>query len=220
MNEDKKINMFNNVSSDNNDTYVNEEESVTREPISSPFNTSISMPTNESVDLNDKSNVFIKGSEEVKTNIIKNVRVDNKKKDYFYIKYFMGIAFILIVFLFSFIIANNKKIKLAKTYCKYLETGDIKYINKYKFGSNDYKVLSGNESKKALKCKVVNSPEDVTKEYKDKYQKELNINIKGIYRLGISYNIKDIDQIYQNKRDIYLVNSNNNWYILNPNIYN
>lgn len=162
----------------------------------------------------------IKTQTKVKT---EEEKIAEKKMNIFL--YLIVLVPLLLVLLYTVITLNNSKVRIARKYCKYLKTKDIKYIDKYKVDSSEYLLADTKDLEEDnFKCRVISTGKELDEDElynlnRSIEKKEVNYpNINKAYKLVINYKIKDFNEIYENKKELIIFKNDKEWKLINPNI--
>lgn len=172
---------------------------------------------NETIVIKDKT------KEEKFTTDIKIESVKKNKIDYYFIINIIIFIATCIVLLTGILNANNVRVRIAKKYCKYLQSSDLKTIDKYVNQNENYyiKELEDVDSSK-VSCIVIDTGEELKKDEINLLNKQ-NIykeKITKAYKVLINYKLNTKEDNFENKKSLIIVKVGKNWKLLNPNNYN
>jgi hypothetical protein len=204
-------------------------------------------PTNESIeDVTKKEQIvefqdmdnFINNSDATDETIVvkeKYVEEENaptqvniesvKKKNidyYFIINIFIFLA-ICIVLLTGILNANNIRVRIAKKYCNYLKTSDLKKLENYIIKNTDYYIKELEDvDKNKITCMVIDTGEELNKEDISLLNRQnlFDKKITKAYKVLINYKLNSQEDNFENKKNLVIVKVDNSWKLLNPNNYN
>lgn len=204
-------------------------------------------PTNESIeDVTKKEKIvefqdmdnFINNSAETDETIVvkeKYVEEENaptqvniasvKKKniDYYFIINIVIFLAICIVLLTGILNANNIRVRIAKKYCNYLKTSDLKKLENYVIKNTDYYIKELEDvDKNKITCMVIDTGEELNKEDINLLNRQnlFDKKITKAYKVLINYKLNSQEDNFENKKSLVIVKVDNSWKLLNPNNYN
>lgn len=204
-------------------------------------------PTNESIeDVTKKEQIvefqdmdnFINNSDETDETIVvkeKYVEEENaptqvniesvKKKnvDYYFIINIVIFLAICIVLLTGILNANNIRVRIAKKYCNYLKTSDLKKLENYVVKNTDYYIKELEDvDKNKITCMVIDTGEELNKEDINLLNRQnlFDKKITKAYKVLINYKLNSQEDNFENKKSLVIVKVDNSWKLLNPNNYN
>mgnify|MGYP001015884089 FL=1 len=204
-------------------------------------------PTNESIDditkkeqiveFQDMEN-FINNNDSVSETVVVNekhieeentpteINIESVKKnkiDYYFIINIVIFIAIFIVLLTGILNANNVRVRIAKKYCNYLKTSDLKILETYINKNDNYYIKELEDvDKTKITCMVIDTGEELKKEEIDLLNKQnlFDKKITKAYKVLINYKLNSREDNFENKKSLIIVKVDNNWKLLNPNNYN
>ena len=204
-------------------------------------------PTNESiedvtkkekiVEFQDMDNFINNSAETDETIVVKEkyveeenantqVNIESVKKkniDYYFIINIVIFLAICIVLLTGILNANNIRVRIAKKYCNYLKTSDLKKLENYVIKNTDYYIKELEDvDKNKITCMVIDTAEELNKEDINllNQQNLFNKKITKAYKVLINYKLNSQEDNFENKKSLVIVKVDNSWKLLNPNNYN
>lgn len=204
-------------------------------------------PTNESiedvtkkekiVEFQDMDNFINNSAETDETIVVKEkyveeenantqVNIESVKKkniDYYFIINIVIFLAICIVLLTGILNANNIRVRIAKKYCNYLKTSDLKKLENYVIKNTDYYIKELEDvDKNKITCMVIDTGEELNKEDINllNQQNLFNKKITKAYKVLINYKLNSQEDNFENKKSLVIVKVDNSWKLLNPNNYN
>lgn len=204
-------------------------------------------PSNESIDditkkeqiveFQDMEN-FINNNDSVNETVVVNekhieeentptqINIESVKKnkiDYYFIINIVIFIAIFIVLLTGILNANNVRVRIAKKYCNYLKTSDLKKLETYINKNDNYYIKELEDvDKSKITCMVIDTGEELKKEEIDLLNKQnlFDKKITKAYKVLINYKLNSKEDNFENKKSLIIVKVDNNWKLLNPNNYN
>ena len=149
--------------------------------------------------------------------------VKKKNIDYYFIINIVIFLAICIVLLTGILNANNIRVRIAKKYCNYLKTSDLKKLENYVIKNTDYYIKELEDvDKNKITCMVIDTGEELNKEDINllNQQNLFDKKITKAYKVLINYKLNSQEDNFENKKNLVIVKVDNSWKLLNPNNYN
>lgn len=149
--------------------------------------------------------------------------VKKKNIDYYFIINIVIFLAICIVLLTGILNANNIRVRIAKKYCNYLKTSDLKKLENYVIKNTDYYIKELEDvDKNKITCMVIDTGEELNKEDINllNQQNLFDKKITKAYKVLINYKLNSQEDNFENKKSLVIVKVDNSWKLLNPNNYN
>jgi len=134
--------------------------------------------------------------------------VKKKNIDYYFIINIVIFLAICIVLLTGILNANNIRVRIAKKYCNYLKTSDLKKLENYVIKNTDYYIIDTGEELNKEDINLLNR------------QNLFDKKITKAYKVLINYKLNSQEDNFENKKSLVIVKVDNSWKLLNPNNYN
>ena len=149
--------------------------------------------------------------------------VKKKNIDYYFIINIVIFLAICIVLLTGILNANNIRVRIAKKYCNYLKTSDLKKLENYVVKNTDYYIKELEDvDKNKITCMVIDTGEELNKEDINLLNRQnlFDKKITKAYKVLINYKLNSQEDNFENKKSLVIVKVDNSWKLLNPNNYN
>ena len=149
--------------------------------------------------------------------------VKKKNVDYYFIINIVIFLAICIVLLNGILNANNIRVRIAKKYCNYLKTSDLKKLENYVVKNTDYYIKELEDvDKNKITCMVIDTGEELNKEDINLLNRQnlFDKKITKAYKVLINYKLNSQEDNFENKKSLVIVKVDNSWKLLNPNNYN
>jgi hypothetical protein len=149
--------------------------------------------------------------------------VKKKNIDYYFIINIVIFLIICIVLLTGILNANNIRVRIAKKYCNYLKTSDLKKLENYVVKNTDYYIKELEDvDKNKITCMVIDTGEELNKEDINLLNRQnlFDKKITKAYKVLINYKLNSQEDNFENKKSLVIVKVDNSWKLLNPNNYN
>jgi hypothetical protein len=149
--------------------------------------------------------------------------VKKKNIDYYFIINIVIFLAICIVLLTGILNANNIRVRIAKKYCNYLKTSDLKKLENYVIKNTDYYIKELEDvDKNKITCMVIDTGEELNKEDINLLNRQnlFDKKITKAYKVLINYKLNSQEDNFENKKSLVIVKVDNSWKLLNPNNYN